>query len=332
MREHLLTLEEKGKSGGGISREEALRLLLMDRDWIPDLLGVAWRVRKHFKGEGVRLCSIVNAKSGLCSEDCSFCAQSSSSGANIEKYPLIDPEEIIRHAKAAKKAGAREFSIVTSGVGLTNRDELEKVGWAVDEISKGLGLQTCVSVGIVKRETIDYLRSKGLHSFHHNLETSRSFFPSVCTTHDYEEDLATVREAKKAGLWVCCGGIFGLGEKEEDRVELAFTLKDLDVDSIPLNFLNPIDGTPLQGRNDLTPLECLKIIAMMRLVNPTKEIIVCGGREVNFRDLQSLIFFAGATGTMLGNYLTTSGRPVKDDLQMVKDLELVGVDGQYYGE
>ncbi|MBU1743690.1 MAG: biotin synthase BioB, partial [Proteobacteria bacterium] len=167
-----------------------------------------------------------------------------------------------------------------------------------------------------------FLLSRGLRSVHHNLETARGFFPSICTTHDYEEDVRAVRVAKAAGAWVCCGGIFGIGESEADRVDLAMTLRELDVDSIPVNFLNPIEGTPLHGKSELTPFGCLKIIVMMRLCHPLRELIVCGGREVNLRDLQGLIFAAGATGMMIGNYLTTSGRPAEDDLRMVEDLGL----------
>ncbi len=332
MRTFLEGIEEKGLSGRGIDGEEGNRVLQLERDWIPDLLGVSWRVRKRFKGERVRLCSIVNAKSGLCSENCSFCAQSSISSANIDAYPLIETDLIVEKARAARDSGAREFSIVTSGLGLVNKREIENVGDAIEKIGRDLGLQTCVSVGNVGEDTISYFKSRGLHSFHHNLETSRAFFSSVCTTHSYEEDVATVREAKKSGMWVCSGGIFGLGESDLDRVDLALTLRELDVDSIPLNFLNPIVGTPLAKNRELTPLVCIKIIAMMRLVNPGKEIIVCGGREVNLRGLQSLIFFAGATGTMLGSYLTTRGRSSKEDLQMLKDLELSGMGGEDLGE
>ncbi|RMG60602.1 MAG: biotin synthase BioB [Deltaproteobacteria bacterium] len=321
MRKIIESWEEKALSGKGIDPESALHVLSTPDEYLFDLLGAAFRVRLRHKGRNVRFCSIVNAKSGLCSEDCSFCSQSRVSRAEIEKFPLIDPDEVETRARAAKESGAREFSIVTSGVGLKNWKEVEKVGEAVGRV-RALGLETCVSIGIVDREVLRYLKEKGLSSFHHNLETSRSYFPNVCTTHSYEEDVRVVREAKEEGLWVCCGGIFGIGESDEDRVELAFTLKELDVDSIPLNFLNPIPGTPLEGRRELTPLTCLRIIAMMRLVNPTKEIIVCGGREVNLRDLQSLMFVAGATGTMLGNYLTTLGRPPEEDIQMVEDLNL----------
>ena len=196
------------------------------------------------------------------------------------------------------------------------------MGDAVERIGKELGLETCVSLGTLSADDVRYLLSRGLRSIHHNLETSRSFFPNVCTTHDYDEDVAAVRAAKAAGAWVCCGGIFGLGESPEDRVELALTLRELDVDSIPVNFLNPVPGTPVEGRRELTPIGCLRIIAMLRLTNPRKEIIVCGGREVNLRGLQSLMFAAGATGTMAGNYLTTAGRPAEEDLQMLRDLGL----------
>ncbi len=322
MRDFLLSLESKAVNGKGIGFEEALSVLAVGKDWFFDLIGVTERVKSAFIGNRVRLCSIVNAKSGICTEDCSFCSQSKVSRSKIEKYPLLRTAEIVMRARAAKEAGAREFSIVTSGAGLRKREEIEVIGAAIEEISEKLGLETCVSVGIVSRETIEYFKAKGLKSFHHNLETSRAFFPNVCTTHDYEEDVETVRDAKRAGLWVCCGGIFGLGESDRDRVDLAMTLRELDVDSIPLNFLNPIPGTPVAEKEELDPFTCLKIIAMMRLVNPRKEIIVCGGREVNLRDLQCLIFPAGASGTMLGNYLTTRGRPMEDDIKMLEDLGL----------
>lgn len=322
MRNFFGHLEEEALGGAGIGAEDALWVLGVPDEWIFELLGVTDRVKKRFIGNGVRLCSIVSAKSGMCSEDCSFCSQSRVSRAQIERYPLIDAGEILRRARAAKDAGANEFSIVTSGRGLESSKEIEVVGEAIEAINGQLGLETCVSVGIVSGETIAYLKKKGLKSFHHNLETSRSYFPRVCTTHDYEEDIETVRLAKEAGLWVCCGGVFGLGESEKDRVELAVTLRELDVDSIPVNFLNPIPGTPSWGKKELDPFSCLKIIAMMRLVNPGKEIVVCGGREVNLRDLQCLMFPAGASGTMLGNYLTTPGRPREEDIQMIEDLGL----------
>lgn len=315
-------IREDAMSGGGIGAPDALSVLRLPREAMWRLLDVTETVRRRFKGDGIRLCSIVNAKSGLCSEDCSFCSQSSRSRAEIPKYPLIDEEKIVAAARDAKRRGAREFSIVGSGLAMRNRRELVRVGNAVERIRDEVGLETCVSLGTLPPESIAYLISRGLRSVHHNLETSRRFFPSVCTTHDYDEDVRAVRDAKAAGAWVCCGGIFGLGETDEDRVELSMTLRQLDVDSIPVNFLNPVPGTPLEGKRDLDPIVCLKIIAMMRLCHPAREIIVCGGREVNLRDLQSLIFAAGATGTMAGNYLTTCGRPAEEDIRMIRDLGL----------
>jgi biotin synthase len=309
-------------SGEGIGADDAVAVLNLPDAALWRLLDVSETVRRRFRGDGIRLCSIVNAKSGLCSEDCSFCAQSRRSAAEIPKHPLLSGEEIFRAAAAAKERGAREFSIVTSGLSLRSREELARVGDAVERIGKELGLETCVSLGTLPAADVEYLLSRGLRSVHHNLETSRSYFPNVCTTHGYEEDVAAVRAAKAAGAWVCCGGIFGLGESPEDRVELALTLRELGVDSIPVNFLNPVPGTPMEGRRELTPMGCLRIIAMLRLTNPAREIIVCGGREVNLRGMQSLMFAAGATGTMAGNYLTTAGRPAEEDLQMLRDLGL----------
>jgi biotin synthase len=315
-------IRERAMSGEGIGGADALEVLSLPDAALWRLLDVSEGVRRRFKGDAIRLCSIVNAKSGLCSEDCSFCAQSSRSTAQIPKYPLLPVEEIFRAAAEASARGAKEFSIVASGLTMRNREELSRVGDAVERIRAELGLETCVSLGNLTASDVSYLLSRGLRSVHHNLETSRSFFPQVCTTHDYEEDVAAVRAAKAAGAWVCCGGIFGLGESPGDRVELALTLRELEVDSIPVNFLNPVPGTALAGRRELSPTGCLRIIAMLRLTNPTREIIVCGGREVNLRDLQALMFAAGATGTMAGNYLTTEGRPAEEDLRMVRDLGL----------
>jgi biotin synthase len=315
-------IREDSISGTGINAEDALAVLRLPQAEIWSLLEISDRVRRHFKGDQIRLCSIVNAKSGLCSEDCAFCSQSIRSNASIEKYPLMEEEEIVAAARDAKQRGAREFSIVTSGLSMQSGRELERVGNAIARIRADVGLETCVSLGTLSAENISVLLSRGLRSVHHNLETARRFFPSICTTHDYEEDIRAVREAKAAGAWVCCGGIFGIGETVEDRVELAMTLRELNVDSIPVNFLNPIEGTPLHGTSDLTPFDCLKIIVMLRLCHPSREIIVCGGREVNLRDMQGLIFAAGATGMMIGNYLTTSGRPAEEDLQMIEDLGL----------
>ena len=238
-------IEADSMSGKGIHAEDALFVLGLPQVEIWRLLAVSEKVRRRFKGDQIRLCSIVNAKSGLCSEDCAFCSQSSRSSASIDKYPLLEEEEIVMAARDAKQRGAREFSIVASGLSMHNSRELERVGKAIARIRTEVGIETCVSLGTLSAENISFLLSRGLRSVHHNLETARGFFPSICTTHDYEEDVRAVREAKAAGAWVCCGGIFGIGESAADRVELAMTLRELNVDSIPVNFLNPIEGTPL---------------------------------------------------------------------------------------
>jgi biotin synthase len=239
---------------------------------------------------------------------------------------LKDPAFIVDCAKAAAGAGAHEFSIVTSGRSPSRRD-IESICEAIERLKESAPLVRCASLGQLNDEKAAKLKAAGLESYHHNLETSRRFFPQICSTHDYEKRLETVRVAKRHGFSVCCGGIFGMGEADEDRVELAFTLKELDVDSVPLNFLNPIPGTRLQDQPPLSPLKILAIIAVYRLVLPRKNILVCGGREVNLRDLQSFMFLAGANGTMLGHYLTTRGRPPEADLQMVDDLGLEPIDG-----
>ncbi|MBI5598724.1 MAG: biotin synthase BioB [Deltaproteobacteria bacterium] len=322
MSKALKKAEEKALSGIGLCHEDALRFSDIPEDRIFEILPYSDRIRRRFKGVEVNLCSIVNAKSGLCREDCSFCGQSIKYSTGINAYPMIEAEEIVSSALRAEKSGAREFSIVTSGTKIEKKSDVSTLKKAISGIKETGRLETCASLGIMKRETLEELKDAGLESYHHNLETSRSFFPNVCTTHGYDEDVATVRAAGELGLHVCSGGIFGLGEGWKDRVELAGTLRDLDVDSVPINFLNPRPGTPLENARNLTPLECLKIIALFRFMLPSKDIIVCGGRDVNLRDMQSLIFAAGANGMMVGDYLTTKGRPPADDLRMLEDLGL----------
>lgn len=306
----------------GISSQEAQQLGTLPAGDIVKLFETTNELRQHFKGSSVNLCSIVNAKSGLCPEDCKFCAQSAHYRTEAKSYPLLRTTTIAEKAVNAAGAGARGFSIVTSGYGIDNKTELDGIADAIKAISEKTPLYRCASLGILSEQELNYLKAAGLTKYHHNLETSRSFFPSVCTTHPYDDDIAAVKAAKAAGLSICSGGVFGIGESWEDRIELAFTLKGLDVDSIPVNFLNPVKGTPLEGTTTLTPIECLKIIAMFRLILPDKDIVICGGREVNLRDMQSMIFYAGANGMMTGGYLTTAGRPPEDDLRMIRDLGL----------
>ncbi len=315
-------LEERVLAGHNLTEDEALTLIHLGGEEVYDLISSANRIRRRFKGNKVNLCSIVNAKSGLCPEDCTFCAQSAHFETKAPVYDMIEPERIVEAAKKAKAMHSREFSIVTSGSSVEEGAELDALCSAIEKIKETGGLERCASLGNMSKEALLKLKEAGLQSFHHNLETARSFFPEICTTHDYEEDVETVRTAKELGFETCCGGIFGLGESPEQRVELALTLRELDVDSIPLNFLNPIEGTALAGKPTVEPMEGLKIIALFRFLLPRKDIIVSGGREVTFRDLQPLIFLAGANGTLIGDYLTTKGSSPDRVLTMIRDLGL----------
>ena len=319
---HITSLEERVLNGGTVSEAEALSLIRLEGEDIHNLMASANRIRHHFKGNSVNLCSIVNAKSGLCPEDCSFCGQSAHFETKAPVYDMIEPEKIVEAARKAKEMKSREFSIVTSGKAIEEGDELEKLCSALEQITSEGGLERCASLGIMSRESLIKLKAAGLESFHHNLETARSFFPNICTTHDYEDDLNTIRTAKELGFETCCGGIFGLGESLEQRVEMALTLRELDVDSIPLNFLNPIKGTALENQPTVPPMEALKTIAVYRFLLPNKDIIVSGGKEVTFRDLLPMIFTAGANGTLIGNYLTTKGSEPERVLTMIRDLGL----------
>ncbi|MFQ5901181.1 MAG: biotin synthase BioB [Thermodesulfobacteriota bacterium] len=318
----LLELEDKVLSGEVLTFEEGMFIHDYPDGMVFDLLSSASRIRKRFKGDEIRLCSIINAKSGRCPEDCAFCAQSIRNKTGVKSYPMVEEDTILDAAGDALRNGAGEFSIVTSGKGVCKGNELKTIAGAIKGINRETPLESCASLGILDESALLTLREAGLKSYHHNLETSRSFFPSICTTHDYEEDVKVVGTAKRLGLHVCCGGVFGMGESREDRIELALTLRELKVDSIPINFLNPRPGTVLSDANYLTPMECVKIISTYRFIMPLREIIICGGREVNLRELQPLIFAAGANGMMIGNYLTTQGRDIGKDIQMIKDLGL----------
>jgi len=324
--EFLSGLTERIVNGADITRSEAMRVLsLCKQEEIVMLLAHANILRNHFKGNRIDLCAVVNAKSGRCAEDCIFCAQSARHKTAIKTYPLMNASELIRVSRLAGGEGAHRLGIVTSGKGITSREELEKICESIREISENSNLTPCASLGVLSDEQLSRLRDAGLKRYHHNLETAESHFPKICSTHTYDERVQTVLMVKKKGFEVCSGGIFGLGETPEQRVELSFTLKDLEVDSIPLNFLNPVKGTPAEKQPLLPPLEILKIIALFRFVLPKKDIRVCGGREVGLRTLQPLMYLAGANGTMVGNYLTTSGRDSRVDLQEILDLGFASV-------
>lgn len=308
--------------GQKLTPEEALQLASLDGTDALALFLAASRVRDHYVGRDIELCSIINAKSGRCPENCAFCAQSVHHTTEVPVYPLVDEDAMLSGAKEAEGAGSTCYGIVTSGTSIGKGAELDQICRAVRRIKEETAISPSCSLGIIDFETACQLKAAGVETYHHNLETARSFFPQICTTHDYEEDVATIRVVKQAGLKVCCGGILGLGESAGQRIELAITLRELGVDSVPLNFLNPVVGTGLAGATQITPLECLKSIALFRLLLPERKITVCGGREYNLRDLQSWMFIAGASGTMIGNYLTTTGRNAALDRQMFTDLGL----------
>lgn len=322
MLKEVFQLVEQVLGGEPPSRAQGLTILNARGAELTGYLAGAHHLREKTFGNRTMLCSIINAKSGRCSENCAFCAQSAHYRTAAPVYPLKSREELVAGALAAQADGSHCYGIVTSGARLTPGPELETVLAAIREIRAGCTIEPSASLGILEETTARQLADAGCVTYHHNLETARSFFPQICTTHDYEDDVATVRLAKSVGMKVCCGGIFGLGESPEQRIELAETLHQLAVDSVPLNFLNPIDGTPLAGCRNLTPMDCLRVIALFRYYLPTTPISVCGGREPNLREFQSWIFMAGASGTMVGNYLTTTGRDRDTDLQMIRDAEV----------
>ena len=317
-------------------------VFVMDyRDW-QDIFRLNWaefwpwlqeasRLRETHFGRRVSLCVIINAKSGLCSEDCAYCSQSVKSRGQISTYPLLTREQMVDAARAAADAGAARFSIVTSGRGIVSSREKEVILNTVAAIRETVGIKVCASLGIVDRGFLVDLQDAGVYRFHHNLETAGSFFPEICTTHTFAERVATVQAARHAGLSVCVGGILGMGESLAQRWEVAQTLKELEPDAIPLNFLHPLPGTKLADRPLLPPLEALKIIAAFRLTFPDKTIIICGGRQPTLRSLAPLMFAAGANALMTGDYLTTKGRLPEDDRQMLEDLGLE-IENEYAGE
>jgi len=311
-------LNDELLAGKSLRMDDARLLVQSSGSDLTDLFALANRVRWKRKGKKVISCAIVNAKSGRCAEDCAFCAQSAHHDTDTPEYDLISVDRIGAAARRANQAGAMCFSIVTSGLGIDNPAEVFIVAQGICA-ARAEGLRACVSAGVLEKDQLAELKEAGLIRYHHNIETAPSFFPEICTTHSIEDDIATVKRAKSMGLETCCGGIFGMGESWEQRLEFLYALADIAPDSVPLNFLNPIPGTPLDGLSELAPLDCLKISAIARLILPDADIILCGGREVNLRDLQATALLAGANGLLTGDYLTTPGRPPEMDMQMIRD-------------
>ena len=303
-----------------ITAEEARRLIRhTSGPELEALLTRAKAVREAVHGREVSLCGITNAKSGRCPEDCGFCSQSAHfKDTGAPEYGMVSAREIADHARAAEAAGAREFSIVTSGTRLSRESELAELERAIRLVRSETTVEPCASLGLMRKPELERLREAGLEHFHHNLETARSHFANVCSTHGYDEQLETIRAAKELGFKLCTGGILGMGESPEQRVELAETIRDLGVDCVPVNFLNPRPGTPMADLQAITPEECLAAVAVFRLMMPAAHIFVMGGREVNLGPLQDRIFDAGADGTMVGNYLTSAGTQPSDVVAMIR--------------
>lgn len=320
----IAALGQRVLGGAHISREEALWLFNLEGSAdILDLLSWANRVREKFKGNKIHLCSIVNAKAGACSENCRFCAQSSFYQTGSPKYGFVDPQPVAEAAEEAQKNGVTAVGLVAAWKGLNEGPMLDEVCARVREMKAGGKTRPDVSLGIIKSQRVaDRLKEAGVECYGHNLESSRRFFPQTCTTHSFDDRLETIGYLKNAGIKICSGGIIGMGETREDRRDLAFELKAIGANVVPVNILNPIPGTPFEHNPPLSVLEILKTIACFRFILPRQEIMIAGGRTVNLRDAQSMVFMAGASALMVGNYLTTLNQPVEKDLQMLKDLGL----------
>ena len=321
MRHRLTYLFESILKGNPVDYADAIEISSLSGTDLWELFAITARIREYFHGSKVDICSIVNAKSGACSEDCAYCAQSTHHVTDVSIYPLISVDRMIEAAKDAKKNNAKRFCIVTSGRGIDTRADLEIIARGIQKVSE-LGLSPCATLGTLTKGQLSYLQQAGLHRLHHNIETSREYFPRVCTTHTFEERLEMLENARSLGLSTCSGGILGMGESMEDRVEMAMTLRKINVDSVPINFLMPIKGTPFEKIDAITPLEALHSIALFRLILPRKEIRVCAGRGTALGQLHPLIFAAGADGFMIGNYLTTHGLDPAADLSMLRHLDL----------
>ena len=311
-------LADKALAGEPLTREEALAVLRSDDDELLALLDAAFRVRRAAFGKLVKLNMIVNAKSGICPEDCGYCSQSVVSTAPIPKYSFLAADVLLDGAREAWARRARTYCIVASGRGPSAR-ELREVAAAARRIKEEMPMKVCACLGLLTDDQAQLLKEAGVDRYNHNLNTSADHHARITTTHTYEDRVATLEAVKRAGISPCSGFIAGMGETDEQVVDVAFALRDLDADSIPVNFLHAIPGTPLEGTHELNPRRCLRILALLRLACPAKEIRVAGGREVNLRSLQPLALYA-ANSIFVGDYLTTEGQAAEADWRMLEDL------------
>jgi len=314
-------LADRSLAGELLTREEALEVLCAPDEVILDQLAAAYRVRRHYWGNRVRLHFLLNAQSGLCPEDCHYCSQSKISAAEIEKYPLLAKEKILSAADRAANLKAGTFCIVLSGRS-PGEQTFGKVLDAVREVKTNYNLKICACLGLLSEEQTQRLAEAGVDRVNHNLNTSEDYHSQICTTHTFSDRVATVENVKAAGITTCSGGIIGTGESDDDVINLALSLRELNVTSVPVNFLIPIPGTPFEGRQELNPRRCLRVLCLFRFLLPTQEIRIAGGREVHLRSLQPLGLYP-ANSIFIGDYLTTPGQAARSDLEMIRDAGFV---------
>jgi len=312
-------IAERALAGEEVTRGDAARILSSPDEHLPVLLQAAFRVREHHHGRRVKICQLRNARSGLCPEDCHYCSQSAISDAAIPRYRLDSVPELLAGARRAVASGAKRYCMVTSGRGPSSND-VERFTTVARAIKAEFPhLELCVSLGLMEEEQARELKAAGVGWINHNLNTSERFHPEICATHTYADRLRTVRNVQAAGLSTCCGGIIGMGECDDDIVDLAFALRELQVDSLPVNFLIPIEGTPLDDKHELTPGRCLRTLCLMRLTNPKSEIRVAGGREINLGWFQSLALYP-ANSIFVEGYLTQPGQAASDAQRMIAEM------------
>ena len=311
-------LIECSLNGQALARDEAHAILNLPDDQVSEMLQAAFEVRKVAWGKRVKICILQNARSGLCPEDCHYCSQSSVSTAAIEKYRLMPIEQLVEGARRAFEANATRYCMVTSGRGPSDA-EIDHFCEATRRMKARYPLEICVCLGIMSEAQARELKDAGVGWVNHNLNTSERFYPEICTTHTYQDRIDTVRNVRRAGLMTCSGGIVGMGETDEDILDMAYALRDLQVDSLPVNFLHPIPGTPMESHRYLTPLRCLKVLCLFRFLNPKSDLRAAGGREVNLRALQALALYP-ANSIFVEGYLTTPGQQAQDAHQMIEDM------------
>ena len=307
--------------GGQMSVTEGQWMIRLVADYLPWLMAGADRIRKTFRGNDIEVCAISNVRSGNCSENCSFCSQSGHYQTSAPVYNYISSQQLSEQAQRARQWGASDFGVVSKGWGVRSQKERAQLRDYFQALRQNSDIGRCASLGVLDHGTAQELKAMGMENYHHNLECAPSFFDAVCSTHTYQENIDTIDAARDAGLRVCSGGILGMGETLDQRIELADTLRQLNVESVPLNFLNPQQGTPMGEVQPMQPQEILLSIAVFRYMLPKAEIRIAGGRQF-LGDMQAMIFMAGASGVMIGDYLTTKGRSVEDDLNMLRTLQV----------